>query len=155
MSLPDFWLPSTVAPETTEVGKKTVSIGFMDHPPLWWNSRSKFSPSWWLNQPIWKTCSSSGILSLRIGSENKTYLSCHHVVNGFTCWAFLLSCPGLLEDPYYESYLGENFPTIAKNSPKCSQNTHNPPCMYGCSRVDLCIAKLLAKWQVVKNYSRQ
>ena len=123
---PDFWTINW----GWKMGIKKLSVlGLWTIPHCGGTVEVKISPSWWLNQPIWKTCLSNGILSLRIRSENKTYLSCHHVENGFTCWAFLPSCPGLLEDPYYESYPGENFPTIAKNSPKCSQNTHNPPCM--------------------------
>ena len=39
----------------------------------------KFSiTSWWLNQPIWKICSSNWIISPGRG-ENKKKLSCHHV----------------------------------------------------------------------------
>ena len=39
----------------------------------------KFSiTSWWLNQPIWKICSSNWIISPGRG-ENKKKLSCHHL----------------------------------------------------------------------------
>ena len=36
---------------------------------------------WWLNQPIWKICSSNWIISPGIQVENKKYLSCHHLEN--------------------------------------------------------------------------
>ena len=36
------------------------------------------SPRWWLNQPIWKICSSNWIIPPRIRDENKKHLSCHH-----------------------------------------------------------------------------
>ena len=35
--------------------------------------------SWWLNQPIWKICSSNWIISPGSGEHTK-YLSCHHPV---------------------------------------------------------------------------
>ena len=38
----------------------------------------KEDSGWWLNQPIWKICSSNWIISPGRG-ENKKYLSCHHL----------------------------------------------------------------------------
>ena len=35
---------------------------------------------WWLNQPIWKICSSNWIMKSPNRGENKKYLSCHHPV---------------------------------------------------------------------------
>ena len=38
--------------------------------------------SWWLNQPIWKVCSSNWIISPS-RFENRKYLSCHHLIAVF------------------------------------------------------------------------
>ena len=35
--------------------------------------------SWWLNQPIWKICSSNWVISPGIGMNIKKCLSCHHL----------------------------------------------------------------------------
>ena len=55
--------------------------------------------TWWLNQPIWKICSSNWIISPNIRGENKKSLSCHHP--GFTlflssfAWPSTISSRGL------------------------------------------------------------
>ncbi len=37
--------------------------------------------AWWLNQPIWKICSSNWIMKPKFRGENKKYLSCRHPEN--------------------------------------------------------------------------
>ena len=52
-------------------------------PPNVWNTLcEKKHQNWWLNQPIWKICSSNWIIS-PIRVENKTYLSYHHLATNF------------------------------------------------------------------------
>ena len=41
--------------------------------------------SWWLNQPIWKICSSNWIISPGRVENKQKYLSWHHLVKKITC----------------------------------------------------------------------
>ena len=45
----------------------------------WHQPSKKSSASWWLNQPIWKICSSNWIISPRFGMQIKKSLKFHHL----------------------------------------------------------------------------
>ena len=58
----------------------TTRTQMQDHPENHTNHWVFTYTSWWF-QPIWKICSSIGIISPRIGVKIKKYLSCYHLAS--------------------------------------------------------------------------
>ena len=60
-------------------GSSTSPRNFFKGSPAMAPAFKKSSASWWLNQPIWKICSSNWIISPRFGMKIKKSLKFHHL----------------------------------------------------------------------------